>query len=243
MNALNSMLARSILVGSLQPSLRPVGYGKDNACRGVARFTGGHRAVVAKKVQSLNHLAAECFCNLLAGQLGFNVPQCAIVQHPDGEWWFASVDVDAPNLLQRFNAPIYANQEEMRPIADVLAAWKDIGRLIAFDLLVMNTDRNTTNLLTDGADFWLIDHALSMGLAIWNGHALYRLIRDLCNPMFTTNVEAAAIAQSLTIPPGCHSLPEAELEKQPLLGALAATFGDQISRRLPTIASSVPEGL
>ncbi len=39
-----------------------------------------------------------------------------------------------------------------------LRAWPGLLRSVVFDQIILNTDRTASNLLTNGRDFWLIDH-------------------------------------------------------------------------------------
>lgn len=230
-----------ILVGVLQPGARPVGVGINDARRGVAMFAGVPRGVIVKNCPPIE-LAAECFCTLLADALGVKTPPCGIVYEQTTPL-FASIDVQAPNLMQQFridpNAP---GQAEIQALVAELVAWIGLGRLIALDILVRNSDRNPGNLLTDGQDFWAIDHGRTLEidpLDPYNGHKIYRVIADCANSLECANVEASVISNALTFPIDCALASISEMGNHVLLAAYAQPFAQQLSARLPTLASSI----
>jgi hypothetical protein len=227
-----------ILLGALQPGSRPIGIGVTGARRGTAVFGGQQRGVIVKN-GTADELAAECFCALLANDLHVQAPACGLVRDPDdGGVLFASVDVQTPNLLQALNITSLASAEELHALAHELAGWLGFGRLLALDVLLRNADRNAGNLLTDGVDWWAIDHARSLGLHPWRGHPLYGLVTQRCDAMVAAGVEASAVSNALTFGPGCHILSEQDLV-QVGLSAHAANFAGQIIARLPQLATTM----
>ena len=227
-----------ILLGALQPGARPIGIGVTGARRGTADFSGQHRGVIVKG-GSADELAAECFCALLANDLHVQAAECGLVRDPDdGAILFASVDVQTPNLMQALSITKQATPEELRALAYELAGWLGFGRLLALDVLMQNADRNAGNLLTDGVDWWAIDHARALGLVPWKGHPLYQLICQKCDAMVGAGAEASAVSNALTFAPGCHILSEQDLV-QVGLPAHAAQFAGQIIARLPQLAANM----
>jgi len=227
-----------ILLGALQPGARPLGIGNTGARRGIAYFGGQHRGVIVKG-GTADELAAECFCALLANDLHVQAPECGLVRDPDnGAILFASVDVQTPNLMQALNITQQATPGELSALAHELAGWLGFGRLLALDVLMQNADRNAGNLLTDGVDWWAIDHARALGLFPWNGHPLYRLVGQKCNAMLGAGAEASAVSNALTFAPGCHILSEQDLV-QAGLPAQGAHFAGQIIARLPQLAATM----
>lgn len=227
-----------ILLGALQPGARAIGIGVTGARRGTADFGGQHRGVIVKG-GTADELAAECFCALLANDLHVQAPECGLVRDPDnGAILFASVDVQTPNLMQALNITVQATPEELRALAHELVAWLGFGRLLALDTLVRNADRNAGNLLTDGVDWWVIDHARSLDLFPWRGHPLYRLVCQRCDAMLGAGAEASAISNALTFAPGCHILSEQDLVEVGL-PKHAAHFAGQIIARLPQLAATM----
>lgn len=227
-----------ILLGALQPGARAVGIGNTGARRGTANFNGQHRGVIVKG-GTIDELAAECFCALLANDLHVSAPECGLVRDPDdGSILFASVDVQTPNLMQALSITQQATPAELSALAHELSGWLGFGRLLALDVLMRNADRNAGNLLTDGVDWWAIDHARTMGLFQWNGHALYRLVRQKCDAMLSAGAEASAVSNALTFTPGCHILSESDLAYVGL-SAQAQDFSGQIISRLPQLAATL----
>ena len=111
-----------ILVGVLQPGARPVGVGINAARRGVAMFAGVPRGVIVKNCPPME-LAAECFCALLADALGVKTPPYGIV-YEQATPLFASIDVQAPNLMQQFQIdPDAPGTAEIQALVAELVAW------------------------------------------------------------------------------------------------------------------------
>ena len=227
-----------ILVGALQPGARAAGMGVMGARRGVAMFTGIPRGVVVKAC-SPQELAAECFCALLAAALSVQTPPCGIV-YELGYPLFASIDMHSPNLMQQFCVdPDNPDQAELHALVSALAQWFGLGRLIALDVLIRNADRHPGNLLTDGQDYWAIDHGRTMGLFPYAGHKCFKLVSHFADPLACASIEAGATSHALTFPLGCETLPQAELQAHAVVAAYAQPFAQAVATRLPSLASSI----
>lgn len=227
-----------ISVGFLQPGARPVGIGVRGARRGVAMFSGDPRAVIVKACAP-SELAAECFCALLADALSVHVPPCGIV-FEGGVPNFASIDVQAPNLMQQFCLDAAnPHDHELRALVHELVQWVGFGRLIALDVLIRNADRHPGNLLTDGEHFWAIDHGRTLGLYEYAGHKSYRLAAGFADPLTCANIEASAVSHALTFSATCVESPSAELEIHQVVAEFARPFSEQVASRFPTLASSI----
>jgi hypothetical protein len=227
-----------ILVGVLQPGARLLGAGINGARRGVAMFDGEPRGVVVKNCPP-QELAAECFCALLADALCVNSPPVGIVF--EGETpLFASIDVQAPNLMQQFCMnPDAPNNAELQVLVDELVQWVGLGRLIALDVLVRNADRHPGNLLTDGQDYWAIDHGRTLDLFPYQHHKTYRVISRFSNALVCANIESSAISNALTFPTGCELPVLHEVGSHALVAAYAQGFAQAVASRLPSLASSI----
>lgn len=227
-----------ISIGALQPGARPVGIGVRGARRGVAMLGGAPQAVIVKACTA-PELAAECFCALLADSLSVNTPPCAVV-FENGAPLFASIDVGVPNLMQQFCLDIdNPNRHELRALVDELVQWVGFGRLIALDVLIRNADRHPGNLLTDGADYWAIDHGRTLDLFPYKVHKAYRLTSELADPLVCANIEASAISHALTFPAGCEAGASAELAAHAVIAGFAQPFAAQVAGRLPALAASI----
>lgn len=227
-----------ILIGALQPGARLLGTGINGARRGVAMFNGQPRGVIVKECPT-EELAAECFCALLADALSVNTPPVGIVfenQTP----LFASIDLQTPNLMQQFCIdPDVPNSSELQVLVDELVQWVGLGRLIALDVLVRNADRHPGNLLTDGQDYWAIDHGRTLDLFPYEFHKTYRLISQFSNELVCVNVESSAISNALTFPAGCESPALNEVSRHQLVAAYAQKFAELVAIRRPSLASSI----
>jgi hypothetical protein len=227
-----------ISIGVLQPGARPIGIGVMGARRGVAMFGGSPQAVIVKSC-SAPEMAAECFCALLADALSVQAPPCGLV-FENGVPLFASIDVAVPNLMQQFCVDITnPNSHELRALVDELVQWVGFGRLVALDILIRNGDRHPGNLLTDGADYWAIDHGRSLDLYPYDGHKAYRLAASLADPLVCANIEAGAVSHALTFPTGCEADAGSEVATHPVIAGFAQPFAAQVASRLPALASSI----
>lgn len=237
-------VAPRIRVGTLQPGAVRLNIGVTGARRGVAEFGGGSRAGVIVKAATPLELAVECFCALLAQDLGLSAPDCAIVSE-GSNWLFASVDLKYPNLLQAFKCdPNAPDPALLQIIASDLAGWVGIGRLLAFDVLVKNADRHVGNLLTDGADFMVIDHARSLDAFPYkNMQPIFKMMNSFLDSGEVQSVRQKAISASLTFPSGCHILPTADLSNHFLTLPFGPDFETLITNRLVSISSTVNSNL
>ncbi len=227
-----------ILVGVLQPGARLLGAGINGARRGVAMFDGQPRGVIVKNCPP-QELAAECFCALLADALSVNSPPVGIVFEGKTPL-FASIDVQAPNLMQQFCInPDAPNSAELQVLVDELVQWVGLGRLIALDVLVRNADRNPGNLLTDGQDYWAIDHGQTLDLFPYQRHKTYRVISQFSNALVCANIESSAISNALTFPTGCELPAWHAVGNHALVAAYAQGFAQAVASRLPSLASSI----
>lgn len=231
-----------IRIGALQPGARPVGIGVTGARRGVALFTDGSIAGVIVKSGSQHELAAECFCALLAQRMGLKAPDCGLVTE-NGVWHFASIDARHPNLLQAFNfqaLPPNLQTVVLGIVAAQLAKWTGVGQLLAFDVLVKNADRNPGNLLTDGTDYWLIDHARTMDAFVYsNVHKVFEIMKGTLSAADQLLVRQKAVGASLTYGPGCHTLSLAEIAAKPVVSPFAPQFDALIAARLTNLSTTV----
>jgi hypothetical protein len=228
----------NILIGVLQPGARTFGVGITKPRRGVAMFNGIPRGVIVKSCTP-SELAAECFCALLLDSLGINAPQCGIV-YEDEVPFFGSVDLVSPNLMQHFCInPDIPNVDELKAAVQELVQWVGFGRLIALDILISNADRHPGNLITDGVDFWAIDHGRTLGLFPYSGHKSYQLVKQLSDPFICANLEASAVSNALTFPANCHILAESEISRHAITADYAKPFAQLVISRQPSLASSI----
>lgn len=235
-----------IKIGALQPGARALGIGITGARRGVADFTDGSRSGVIVKSCNQHELAAECFCALLAKDLGLNAPECGIVLE-GGVWHFASLDVGYPNLLQAFNyvaIPPPMNKVLLALMIVNLSKWPSIGKLLSFDVLIKNADRNLGNLLTDGIDHWVIDHARAMDTCPYpNVQAIFTEMKQTLNANEIQAIRVKAISAALTYSPGCHTLSVTDLAAEPAIAPFAPNFDLLIAGRLQTLSPIVNSNL
>ncbi|MEM5314291.1 hypothetical protein [Paraburkholderia sp. JHI869] len=192
------MIEEGVLIPA---TLRPVGQGLSGAKRGQVKISGiSHKCVV--KPESIGGVVAECFAAAVGIHLGLPTLKPVIVRYPGkSEMWFGARDLQHPSLLTAMNVNDAAG---VRRAALLLATWAQFGSTISFDELIANPDRNLQNLLWDGQDFWLIDHARALGNAVHEKNTLANVAMSL-EPVAVDGAKAAAIAQALVQQSKCGS--------------------------------------
>lgn len=120
----------------------------------VAINNSGDVSAVIKKV-SEKELVAEVACALLGLHIGLPIPKPMIVKdRGTGDLFFGSEKVEHPDL-RRYQKPV-----------ELLKNWVLLNKASVFDEWIANEDRHDGNLLTDGSDFWLIDHESALDVSI-----------------------------------------------------------------------------
>lgn len=129
---------------------------------GDALTNEGDVRLYLKKVTPFE-MVAECLCVVLGASVGLPVLPTYLVQDPDNLLksgvLLGSLDAQIPSFkrvvqLQGNDAAVAA-----------IKSWQTIYEAAIFDELILNSDRNTGNLLWDGSEQWhLIDH----GRAFWS---------------------------------------------------------------------------
>lgn len=140
--------------------------------RGQVRLVNGTLKSCLIKDIGRVELINELISNFVAEKLGLPVPEAVLIYIPKkvnkngdfskamkfdgGKLAFGSVDVQTPNLTQRFET---AHFLEINIIKQALINWEQRGHLYGFDTWVANTDRHSGNLLFGSKnEIWLIDH-------------------------------------------------------------------------------------
>lgn len=224
-------------IGILQPGAKPIGIGNSGAMRGLVYISGVNHACIVKKCDSPEELAAECFCAFLARELSLTAPEPILVF--DGtQYIFGSLDATYPNLLSLWNIdPNNPDLSVLELLVSDLASWTGCGRLVAFDLLIDNADRHPGNLLFDGQDYTLIDHARTLGIYSSNQKLvglLDKFLKDLNRATLNASVTSAALTFNAVAPivSGDHILTATQV------AAFRDRFVKFVETKLPTIAAT-----
>ncbi len=152
-----------IRIGILLPGAKPVRQGVNSAVRGFADVAGEEVPVVAKVVAPAE-IMAECFCSLLALELGLPAAEPLILfDQNTGRQMFGSVDFPHPNLSQFLVLGDAPNGWQLW--GELMAEWPALADVVAFDEWINNRDRNPGNILwKDESDFVLIDHGKALNI-------------------------------------------------------------------------------
>lgn len=147
-------------------TLTPTGDSTTGAQRCVLALTDGSRRAAVVKFDSIELVAAECFCALLLQSWGLNVPDAFIVDM-DGKIGFASADAGYPNLLQKMSVskalPDAVRRAALIRACAVAAGFRSTALAVAADEAIGNRDRHLGNILWDGQQEAWIDHAFAVG--------------------------------------------------------------------------------
>jgi len=138
-------------------------------------YTESSRTVAYIKMLPSNRLISEVACALLGHALGLNMPKPYLVRVdradlPQSNRWlsgetsrlcFGSEDAKHPSFRRLVNPNNSANVSGARitPFWKKLTNWAGFKRTALFDEWTANCDRNGGNVLWDGIEAWLIDHA------------------------------------------------------------------------------------
>ncbi|TXE58167.1 HipA family kinase [Serratia nematodiphila] len=144
----------SIRVGRLLPGFNDVGFGSRSPVRGTSQFSTGEQTVIAKRIPT-REIAVELICSCIGREIGLPIPEPVLLADEDKNWYFGSVDVGHPNLMQVATASDTA-------IMSKLEQWPQLLQAACFDEWIANSDRGNENLLFDGSGFLLIDHGLAV---------------------------------------------------------------------------------
>ncbi|PKH18308.1 hypothetical protein CIG19_21175 [Enterobacterales bacterium CwR94] len=141
-------------IGRLLPGYREVGFGSCSPVRGISLFAEGECAVIAKKIPD-REIAVEVICSCIGREFGLPIPEPVLLLNSDNNWFFGSVDIGHPNLMQVATASDAA-------IIGKLEKWPPLIQAACFDEWIANPDRGNENLLFDGSGFFLIDHGMAI---------------------------------------------------------------------------------
>lgn len=125
-------------------------------------------------------IVIETVCALLGRYIGLPIPRPMLVFDRDNNCFFGSEDIGHPDLR--------VNKEAL----ELLKGWEHLHRACVFDEWIANEDRHDGNLLTDGYNFWLIDHELAL-------NHLLDVDEQICNKLLytaTDSIESDALLPS-----------------------------------------------
>jgi len=156
-----------IRMGRLLPGAQPIGIGISGAHRGIVRIGADEDVTAIVKPGPFGTIAAELFVAMLARDVSLTVPEPILVFDPVGYRLMAgSIDMEYPNLCAAF-PDLDANvASDLGKLCAKIQEWQCHPLVAAFDEWIANVDRNINNLLWDGSDFILIDHAMSVVIGL-----------------------------------------------------------------------------
>jgi hypothetical protein len=137
--------------------------GTNPSWRATVRTIEGDLSVFIKRPTSHSdrEIMVEIACALLGRAINLPIPRPLLIQDRELDMLLFGCELlPHPDLTQ------YLLNNQLAD--DWLVDWLELPKASAFDEWIGNEDRNSDNLLTDGVDFWLIDHGL----------ALYQLLKS-----------------------------------------------------------------
>lgn len=152
-------LKENILWGNLCEGAEQFNGGQNQMWKGFVSTSKGEVEAYVKKCKSNDTIYVEIIVALVGRIYGLPIPKPIIVKvepnHPDicvaeTTFLYGSEAYDSPNF-ERFLRRYNCNEE-------LILNYKNLHKILAFDELIANPDRNNGNILYDGESFQFIDH-------------------------------------------------------------------------------------
>ena len=237
--------------GILIPAtLTPVGEGITGASYAIVVIAGLSQRCVVKRAGD-REIAAECLCALLGNALGLPTLVPVVVTDPrDNTLWFGAREVGYPSLSSRLRIGTHADALQMQALASILSAWSQVGQVISFDELIVNSDRNPGNVLWNGIQFTIIDHERTLGIKPMQLNKLAFFATNQFQPQLVASVQSAgtsaALAQQALLGVGSTvwQMIEAEFAAVPsVIGQHCVTFSGLARSNLGSLAANTANAM
>lgn len=154
----------SVLIGTVlrRVPLENEDKGINLAWRATIRTKEGDISAIIKKIPD-NEIIVEIACALLGRAIDLPIARPLIVNDAEYGVVFGSEDLEHPDLRHSLipREIIYA----------FLSRWAELPKACVFDEWIANYDRNDGNILTNGLDFWLIDHGLALNVDLFKSNS------------------------------------------------------------------------
>lgn len=168
-------MVESVLTGTVL-RLAPLnnehkGINDESTWRATVRTIEGDLSAIVKKIPE-NEIIVEIVCALLGRAIDLPIPRPLIVSDEKHGILFGSQDEGHPDLKHSLIP------SEM--IMGFLSLWAELPKACVFDEWIANEDRHDGNILTNGLEFWLIDHGLALNTAVFKSNSVIdnKLLND-----------------------------------------------------------------
>ncbi|HIQ36210.1 MAG TPA: hypothetical protein EYH52_16575 [Acinetobacter venetianus] len=154
-----TFIQENLITGVLCEGAMSINAGQHRMWKGFIATNNGEVEAYIKECRNPNVIIAELITALIGRVYGLPIPRPIIVKvepnHPDivvaeTMYFFGSESEEYPNF-ERFLRDYSASDQ-------LILDYKDLHKIIAFDELLANPDRNNGNILYDGENFKFIDH-------------------------------------------------------------------------------------
>lgn len=152
-------IKENILWGNLCEGAEPFNGGQNQMWKGFVLTNIGEVDAYIKKCRNKNSIYVEIIVALVGRLFGLPIPKPIVVRvepdHPEifvaeTTLLYGSEAQDSPNF-ERFLREFKCNE-------DLILNYKHLHKILTFDELIANFDRNNGNILYDGVDYKFIDH-------------------------------------------------------------------------------------
>lgn len=134
------------------------GINDKSTWRATVRTIEGDLSAIVKKIPD-NEIIIEIVCALLGRAIDLPIPRPLIVNDEKHGILFGSQDEGHPDLKHSLIP------QDM--IMGFLSRWAELPKASVFDEWIANYDRHGGNILTNGLEFWLIDHGLALNTEVF----------------------------------------------------------------------------
>jgi hypothetical protein len=173
----------AIGLGTLSPGAQLINHQNVEETWKGEIYTYAGSTIAYVKMLRPNQVISEVVCALLGLAVGLKIPKPYLVRVdsnnlPDSKKWergeitricFGSEDAKHPSFRRLVNPQ---NPQSLAEFMRVLLSWKGYRPTALFDEWIANCDRNSGNLLYDGDEIWLIDHAHALTGPNWTRETL-----------------------------------------------------------------------
>ncbi|HDG9762133.1 hypothetical protein PS357_13345 [Acinetobacter nosocomialis] len=156
---IDKFIKENLLLGHLCEGLSLVTGGQNQMWRGFVSTTHGDVEAYIKKCRKQEAILVEIIVALIGRIYKLPIPRPIIVK----------VDVDHPEVSVSETTYLYGSEASASPNfsrflreynepEDIILNYKDLHKILTFDELIANPDRNKDNILFDGDRYEFIDH-------------------------------------------------------------------------------------
>lgn len=156
---INSFLKENLLLGTLCEGAIRINGGQHPMWKGFVNIGDSEVEAYVKKCKDTSVLLVEIISALIGKVFGLPIPRPIIIKidpdHPEipvaeTTYIFGSEAQNCPNFARFLS--------DYKQCEEIILKYNDLHKIISFDELIANPDRNKNNILFDGDRYFFIDH-------------------------------------------------------------------------------------